>query len=137
MPGSRPVVLRPSSVMPQTTVSSEPAYVVGTAAIGKPLRQRDGLRETHRRAAADRDEAVGAELDRLRAGLLGTSRRDVDAHADERTARSDRREQALGVGRLRPAGDHERPREAQARELVPAGLRPLLRRRRSGAPPSR
>src|SRR4029079_2601873 len=34
--GSTPVVLRPSSVRPQTSVASEPAYVVGTATIGRP-----------------------------------------------------------------------------------------------------
>ena len=34
---SAPVVLRALSVRPQTSVASEPAYVVGTAMIGTPL----------------------------------------------------------------------------------------------------
>jgi hypothetical protein len=36
---STPVVLVSSSVSPQTSVASLPAYVVGTARIGRPVRR--------------------------------------------------------------------------------------------------
>ena len=79
--------------------------------------QRNGLREADRRAAADRDQAVGLQLEGPGARVLGERSRDVHAHADDRSPAADRRQQTLGVARLRPPGDHERAPEPQPGEL--------------------
>ena len=68
---SRPVVLTPPSVKPQIGVISEPANVVGTARMGKPAIERDGLGQPGRRATADGDAAIGVQAFRFGACRLG------------------------------------------------------------------
>lgn len=59
--GSVPVVLRPSAVCPHTAVASEPAYVVGTATIGRPSSRASSFASPIAEPA-DRDDRVGPGL---------------------------------------------------------------------------
>ena len=88
--GSTPVVLRPSSVRPQTSVASEPAYVVGTATIGSPVVRATAFASpvvdpppTHTRASTpvlggDGPGPLG-DLDGHVHGDVGVQHRDRDA----------------------------------------------------------
>ncbi len=84
----------------------------------EPFRQRDGLGEPDGGPAADRDQAVRAELGRRDPGGFGALGGHVDAHADDLVPVTDGREQLVGVLGLRTADDHERAPELEAGELL-------------------
>ena len=106
------MVLRAASVSPHTGVTSEPAYVVGTAMIGSPVVSAIALAVPVVEPAADAEQRVGAGRGGPFPGRLGD--RDRDVRADRREHRDDplpqRRGELAGQRLLLLRRDQQDPR---------------------------